>query len=354
MIAAADRAACAATLRTGSRSFAMASLFLPERVRAPATALYAFCRAADDAIDLSDDRAAALAMLRSRLGRIYAGAPSAAGDAPGDAVDRAFAAVVTDFALPRALPEALLEGFAWDVEARRYDDLAALIGYAMRVAGTVGVMMALLMGTRDARMLSAACDLGCGMQLTNIARDVGEDARAGRLYLPLSWLREEAIDPEAWLAAPAFTPALGRVVARLLAEAECLYARAEPGIARLPARCRPAIRAARRLYGGIGDAVAQAGYNSVSGRATVPMARKLMLLSGCVAGPKGALLPPDPAGDFLIGAVWPGPSMVNRPAPWQQVDDRIGWVVELFARLNEMERVHGRPEPSTADRTAEA
>jgi phytoene synthase len=348
MIDPADLTACAATLRTGSRSFAMASLFLPRRVRAPATALYAFCRAADDAIDLSDDQPSALALLRGRLDTIY-------GATPMGAVDRAFAAVVADFALPRALPEALLEGFAWDVEARRYEDLPALIGYAMRVAGTVGVMMALLMGTRDAAMLSSACDLGCAMQLTNIARDVGEDARAGRLYLPLDWLRAEGVDPEAWLAEPRFTPGLGRVVARLLAEAERLYARAEPGIARLPARCRPAIRAARLLYHGIGDAVSRAGYDSVSARAVVPMGRKLALLSGCVLGRAGVLPPPDSASDFLVGAVWPGPTAVRQSLPpWQQVDEKIGWVVELFARLNEMERVHGRPEHSTADGAAEA
>jgi phytoene synthase len=347
MIEAADLTACTATLQTGSRSFAMASLFLPHRVRAPATALYAFCRAADDAIDLSDDQAAALDALRARLDAIYGGVP-------GEAVDRAFAAVVKDFGLPRALPEALLEGFAWDVEARRYDDLPSLIGYAMRVAGTVGVMMALLMGTRDAAMLSAACDLGCAMQLTNIARDVGEDARAGRLYLPLSWLRAEGIDPEVWLADPCFTPELGRIVARLLAEAGRLYARAEPGVARLPARCRPAIRAARLLYDGIGEAVARAGHDSVSARAVVPMGRKLSLLSRCFLGRQTVLLPPTPASDFLVGAVWPGASSPQAVAPWQRVDDKIGWVVELFARLNELDRANGSSEPSAVDRTAEA
>ena len=347
MIAAADLSACAATLKTGSRSFALASLFLPGRVRAPATALYAFCRAADDAIDLTEDRAAALLTLRARLDAIYAGTL-------GDSVDRAFAAVVTDFGLPRALPEALLEGFAWDVEARRYEDLPSLVGYAMRVAGTVGVMMALLMGTRDAAMLSAACDLGCAMQLTNIARDVGEDAQAGRLYLPLSWLRAEGIDPAAWLAEPRFTPGIGRVVARLLAEAGRLYARAEPGVARLPARCRPAIRAARLLYDGIGDAVAQAGHDSVSARAVVPLTRKLALLGGCLTGKKGVLLSASAASEFLVGAVWPGPASPCPVAAWKQVDDKIGWVVELFARLNELDRVNGSSEPSAVDHAAEA
>jgi phytoene synthase len=211
-----------------------------------------------------------------------------------------------------------------------------------------------LMGKRDAAMLSAACDLGCAMQLTNIARDVGEDARAGRLYLPLSWLRAEGIDPTAWLAEPRFTPGLGRVVAKLLAEAGRLYARAEPGIARLPARCRPAIRAARLLYDGIGEAVAQAGHDSVSQRAVVPMGRKLSLLAHCFMGRRGVLLPPTAASDFLVGAVWPGSSSPRETATWQQVDDKIGWVVELFARLNELDRVNGSSEPNAAEHAAEA
>ncbi|GAB0116788.1 phytoene/squalene synthase family protein [Acidisoma sp. 7E03] len=347
MIAAADLAACKASLHTGSRSFALAAHFLPARVRGPATALYAFCRAADDAIDLSDDQATALTRLRARLDGIYAGRAASA-------VDRAFAGAVADAGLPRALPEALLEGFAWDVEARRYEDLPALIGYAMRVAGSVGVMMALLMGTRDPAMLSAACDLGCAMQLTNIARDVGEDARAGRLYLPLAWLREEGIDADAFLAAPCFSPALGRVVARILAEAAALYERAEPGIDRLPARSRPAIRAARLLYDGIGEAVARCGHDSVSQRAVVPGMRKLRLLSACLFASGKPLLAPAAAGRFLVDAVWPdSPAAPAQPA-WQKVDDKIGWVVELFARLNELDRAHERSEPSAAKHAAEA
>jgi phytoene synthase len=192
------------------------------------------------------------------------------------------------------------------------------------------------------------------MQLTNIARDVGEDARAGRLYLPLSWLRAEGIDPETFLAEPRFTPGIGRIVARLLAEASRLYARSEPGIARLPARCRPAIRAARVLYDGIGEAVARAGHDAVSARAVVPMGRKLALLSCCFFARQGVLLPPAAASDFLVGAVWPGPSSPRAMAPWQQVDDKIGWVVELFARLNELDRVHGSSESSAVDHAAEA
>ena len=140
--------------------------------------------------------AGGLAWLRERLALVYAGQPIA------QPADRALARIVARFGIPRALPEALLEGFAWDAEGRRYDDLAALRAYAVRVAGTVGAMMAVLMGVRDPARLAAAIDLGVAMQLSNIARDVGEDARAGRLYLPLRWLAEAGIDPELFLAAP--------------------------------------------------------------------------------------------------------------------------------------------------------
>jgi 15-cis-phytoene synthase len=128
--------------------------------------------------------------------------------------DRAFAETVARFDIPRAIPAALLEGLAWDAESRRYATLADLHAYAARVAGTVGVMMALVMGVREPAALARACDLGAAMQLTNIARDIGEDARAGRLYLPLEWLAEAGIDADAFLADPRFTPALGGVKRR--------------------------------------------------------------------------------------------------------------------------------------------
>src|SRR5262249_9002311 len=160
-----------------------AARLLPARVRNPAVVLYAFCRTADDAIDTLGGEAVAvsLANLRARLALIYAGQP------PATPVDRAFSRLVRRYDLPRALPEALLEGFAWDAAGRRYANMAELRAYAVRVAGTVGVMMALLMDVRSAECLDAAVQLGVAMQFSNIARDVGEDARVGRLYLPLTW-----------------------------------------------------------------------------------------------------------------------------------------------------------------------
>ena len=180
-----------------------------------------------------------VARQRARLSAIAAGAPA---DAPAD---RAFAEVVRAFDLPLALPQALVEGLDWDAQGRRYADLPALRAYAARVAGSVGAMMTVLMGVRDADALARACDLGVAMQLTNIARDVAEDAAAGRLYLPLDLLRAGGTDPDAFLSRPSPAPGVQAATAALLREADRLDRRAEPGIAALPRDCRAAIWAAR-------------------------------------------------------------------------------------------------------------
>ncbi len=264
--------ACRALMRGGSKSFFLASLLLPRRVCAPATALYAFCRVADDAIDCSDEPASALLQLAARLDAIYAGTPGPA------LADQALAGVVQDFKLPRTLLNALLEGFAWDATGRRYETIEELHAYAARVAGTVGAMMSLVMETREDWALARACELGVAMQLTNIARDVGEDARMGRLYLPLAWMREAGIDPDAWLAEPVFDQRLATVLQRLLAEAERLYERAECGVRELPRDCRPAILAARLVYAEIGQALHSGRINPLHQRSVVPTRRKLVLL----------------------------------------------------------------------------
>jgi phytoene synthase len=335
----ADLAACRTLLCSGSRSFRAASLLLPRSVRDPATALYAFCRVADDAIDHDSGRVAAVARLRERLARAYEGRPL-----PIPA-DRALSVVLARFAIPRTLPEGLLEGFAWDAAGRRYETLVELTDYAVRVAGTVGAMMAMLMGVRAPEIVARACDLGVAMQLSNIARDVGEDAEAGRLYLPLQWLREAGIDPDKWLARPHFSPALATVVDRLLRHADVLYARAGSGVRRLPLLCRPGIGAARLLYAEIGHEVLRRGCNSVAGRAVVPGRRKLALLGRSLieAALPWSLSPeaPLPEACFLIDAVAAAPPPAPAaPPPWA-VEERVVWVLDLFERLAQRERVGG-------------
>ncbi len=324
-------------LRSGSKSFDAASKLLPRAVCEPAVALYAFCREADDVIDRDGG---SLDWLQQRLTLAYEGNPL---DNP---TDRAFAQIVDRFAIPRALPEALLEGFAWDAQGRRYATLPDLRAYAVRVAGTVGGMMAVLMGVRDPERLSAAIDLGVAMQLSNIARDVGEDARNGRLYLPFDWLAEMGIDPEAFLQTPEYTPALGRVVWRLLDTANDYYRRAGAGIARLPIGCRFGIAAARLLYAEIGHEVNRRGLDSVSGRAVVSSRRKAWVLAkglGPVAlnGTKLAT-EPVPEGVFLVDAVvqaTPRAVVGDNPPPWWDVAERLAWTVELFAKMEQRERL---------------
>ncbi|MGE4241273.1 phytoene/squalene synthase family protein [Ramlibacter sp.] len=339
-------AACRAALRVGSYTFFAASLLLPARVREPACALYAFCRLADDAVDEGADKTAAVAAMRSRLDSAYRGRPL-----PVPA-DRALAAVLAHFAIPRAIPAALLEGFEWDAAGRRYETIEDLQAYAARVAGTVGAMMALLMGVRCAESVARATELGVAMQLSNIARDVGEDARSGRLYLPLAWLREAGVDPDAWLARPVFNPAIAAVVQRLLRVADGLYAGVGEGVALLPLDCRPGINAARFLYADIGHEVARRGLDSISTRAVVARRRKLWLLARALT----CLAPAMPASPrsclaetkFLVDAVLAQPDAApTQPLPWWRVrrrmDARAVWIIELFDRLERREQAGRLP-----------
>ncbi|WP_295446536.1 phytoene/squalene synthase family protein [uncultured Thiodictyon sp.] len=349
----ADQVACRDLLCSGSRSFYAASLLLPRRVYQPATALYAFCRVADDEIDLATRPHEAVLALRQRLDAVYAGRPM---EIPAD---RALADVVHQFAVPRTLLDALIEGFAWDAEGRRYEDLSSVYDYSARVAATVGAMMTLLMGVRDPDLLARACDLGVAMQLSNIARDVGEDAANGRLYLPREWLREEGLDPDAWLASPVWSPALGRVVSRLLEAAEALYARADQGIGGLPLHCRAGIGAARHLYAEIGHEVGRRGMNSVGSRAVVSPRRKAQLLPRVLfaALPRRPVpLPALAETSFLVEAVKAQPlgSLIHpvsinpqgvltpiRPIEVDQpatVASRVLFVADLFQRLEERDR----------------
>ncbi|MFM8746552.1 MAG: phytoene/squalene synthase family protein [Aestuariivirga sp.] len=328
LVSPADLAQCRQMIRDGSKTFYTASLLLPQRVCDASRSLYAFCRVADDLVDRTPDSRAAVDTLLERLDRIYRGAP---GDDPAD---RAFADVAARFAIPREIPEALIEGFAWDASGRRYPNLGELHAYAVRVAGTVGAMMSLVMQVRAPEAIARACDLGIAMQLTNIARDVGEDARNGRVYLPLDWLANAGVDADGFVAAPRHSPALARVVGQLLAEADVLYARSLAGIAMLPMGCRPSINAARLLYAGIGREVERNGGDSVGRRAVVPTLRKLALLGGAIAT-AAARTPPCgtpalPQAQFLVDAV----SRAGDPQrPPRTLDERAQWLTELFTRL---------------------
>jgi len=337
-----DIQSCHARMRDGSRTFFAASFLLPRRIREPAAALYAFCRVADDAVDQKASSERTVAELRERLARIYSGQPAAAPE------DRAFACTVQQFGIPRALPEALLEGFEWDIKRRVYNEIDELHAYSARVAGTVGAMMSIIMGVRSPAAIARACELGMAMQLTNIARDVGEDARAGRLYLPRRWLLEAGIDPDVWLQSPAFNAGVATVVRRVLREADALYARADTGIPLLPLTCRQGIRGARLIYSEIGREVERRGMDSVSTRSVVPGNRKAGLiwraLSASNASKDPELLSILEPSRFLVEAV----QATDRPVfnesflhstAWWQLNKRIAWTVDLFHRLEQRDQL---------------
>lgn len=301
----ADLEHCRAAIRTGSLSFHTASRLLPQRVRDPALVLYAFCRLADDAVDLREDKTTAVLSLRDRLDAAYEGRPR---DTP---VDRAFAAMIEAEEMPRALPDALLEGLAWDAMGRRYQTFDDLMDYCARVASAVGAMMCVLMKARSADALARATDLGLAMQMTNIARDIGEDAHEGRLYLPLDWMDEAGIDIDGFHSDPRPTEATRMLTKRLLRRADDRYASAVAGISALPASCRIGIMAALLIYRAIGGEIAKAGHDSITRRAHTSKARKLGLLAAATgrvgaqfALPQSAVLhrKPHQACAFLVEA----------------------------------------------------
>lgn len=292
----ADFAACKAWIARHSKSFYLSSLLLPRQVRLDAWALYAFCRRADDAVDdlpaegqaagqgpdraLLDRRVQAL---RARLQRVYLG--ELGEDA--DAIDRAFADVARRAQIDQALPARLLRGMEMDVEGTAYRTWDDLLDYCFNVASTVGLMMTAVMGhtappERHGEVMARAADLGVAMQLTNIARDVGEDARRGRVYLPADLLAAHGTSAAEVLRLAASgappTPGLRAAVADLLRRAAAHYQAADLGIAMLPRSCQLAIRASRRIYAAIGDEVAAAGHDSLTRRAVVSLPRKLWLL----------------------------------------------------------------------------
>ena len=262
---------CNQIMAVGSKSFYAASRLFPARLRSAATIIYTYCRLADDLIDKGGTKKT-LESLRKRLDRIYLGKPDDEG------VDREFAKVVLNYDIPKELPLALLEGFEWDLNGRRYDSLEDLTDYAARVAGSVGAMISILMGVRDNQVLAAACKLGIAMQFTNIARDVGEDARNSRLYLPESWMRQVGLDPDTWLEKPVDDIRIRSLVKKLLEKASSYYQVSAEAIFLLPKDCRLSILSARYIYEEIGNELKKHSFNSINYRAHVSLSKKLLLI----------------------------------------------------------------------------
>ncbi len=267
------------TIAAGSRSFAAASKLFDPVTRERAWLLYAWCRHCDDLAD-GQVMGGALGCVPDPVERISVmrgcTAKALSGQETGEAAFDCLGIVARECRLPPAVVEDVLAGFALDAADWRPRTEGDLHQYCYHVAGAVGVLMAMVMGVEpdDGDTLDRACDLGLAFQLANIARDVEEDDRAGRCYLPLDWLVEADIEPGQHLK-PWHRDRLVAIVRRLCDQAERYEASARVGAARLPFRSRWAVLAAAGIYGDIARGVRRRGAHAWDHREVTSRAAKL-------------------------------------------------------------------------------
>ncbi len=259
------------SLAANGRSFYWASRFLGSRMGKNSARLYAFCRLLDDmADDDIPDGPARLACIKEDL---------AAGGTGNDPAFGTFRPFMIEMEFSPAVLTALIEGLLQDqADEVCLVDEAALLRYAYRVAGTVGLLMCDVLDCQDANAKAHAIDLGIGMQLTNIARDVLEDARKGRRYLPGVWVND--MSPAAICAAAdnpdgADSQKIARAVGRLLLLAEQFYQSGAIGYPYLPWRAHLGIAVAARVYRQIGVQLAAVDYAWHLGRQVTSQSAKL-------------------------------------------------------------------------------
>lgn len=257
-----------ATLARHGKSFAFANRFLDSVTADRCARLYAFCRYVDDIADeCSNSTTAARQRLREIVQMLLLHAP------PNDAVGD-FLELCLEVDMPVDPAIELVRGVASDLGDVRVETIGALHRYCYAVAGTVGILMCGVLGVRDPRALPFAIDLGIAMQLTNIARDVREDAAAGRRYIPESIIDD--LSPDSIRRGHAdVKPLIAWSVGWLLNEADRFYRSGEEGLAYLPPRARLAIRIAARIYRQIGVRIRRDGCAVWRGRTTVTRSEKL-------------------------------------------------------------------------------
>ena len=271
------------TISAGSSSFATAARLFPAGVRRSVLMLYAWCRHCDDVVDgqvlgfgathqQHQQAAWNLITLMEQTRRAYAG------EAATDPAFAAFQEVALRHQIPPQYAFDHLAGFAMDVQDTHYETIDDTMQYCYRVAGVVGPMMARIMGVTAPAALDRACDLGLAFQLTNIARDLVEDAAVARCYLPKRWLQEAGLSASD-LHLPRHRAALATLAARLVAQAEPYYASARAGLTALPLRSAWAIATAHGVYRRIGIEVRARGARAWDERVSTSGTRKLWLLA---------------------------------------------------------------------------
>jgi len=263
---------CAAKVRESGSSFAASFRFLDARRRQAMNALYAFCREVDDVVDECREPAVA----RAKLAWWHAEIAALDGGRPSHPVVEALAEARRHFSLPGEELTEIIDGMQMDLDIARYADFAQLQLYCHRVAGVVGLLSAEIFGYRDRRTLKYAHTLGLAFQLTNIIRDVGEDARRGRIYLPQDELARFGV-AEADLLQCRYTPAFRELMAFQATRAREHYARAT---SQLPAGDRKAQRPGlvmAAIYRDLLDQIEKDGFLVLDRRTALTPPRKLWL-----------------------------------------------------------------------------
>lgn len=274
----------ATTMKRNGKSFWFASLFLPRQTAADAARLYVFCRTMDDVADIAVTQSsrAVLAEFRGELKRGISSNPTVAD----------FLALARKYRLSLGAADYLVATFIEDATTEVHiKDESDLVRYCYGVAGTVGLMMSPILGAGLPHAGEAAIHLGIAMQMTNIARDVLEDARNGRRYLPGCWVDDnnaQQIATEATLR-----PQVAAAVAQLLQLADQYYASAALGFPLIPARARRGIEIAAMVYREIGNRLGRDQYTWWRGRVVVPLWRKLLIAVSVYLGLSGLRLKAD-------------------------------------------------------------
>ena len=296
-----------ATIERGSKSFAAAARLFDPATRRDARLLYTWCRHCDDVTDGQEfGRGRCQTASPESLERMQTDSLAALGSAPSDALPyKALAEVARRHPISPALVEAHIRGFELDFEGWQPESLDDTLQYSYHAAGSVGVMMALIMGVRDEATLHRACDLGIAFQLTNIARDVAEDASAGRCYLPARWLAEAGLDV-ADLAGERCPEKVFPLVRRLVGEAEPYYDSAAIGMRALPRRAAWAIATARAVYRDIGRIIVRRGAPALNDRVYTGKGRKVWRI---VTSIPAALPRRHPARSVPRNGLWTPPAI---------------------------------------------
>ncbi|NKI34004.1 phytoene/squalene synthase family protein [Wenzhouxiangella sp. XN79A] len=266
----------AETIAEGSKSFATASKLFRPAMRRDVLLLYAWCRHCDDVTDGQDlGRNQSGTASPQTIDRLKQDSLAACRGRPNDELPyRALAEVARRHELPEDIVLDHIAGFEQDVAGWQPQSTEDLLEYCYFVAGAVGILMARIMGVRDIETLKRASDLGLAFQLTNIARDIVEDARAGRCYLPRDWRQLAQLDiPD--LPDPDRARDVHPLAAQLVELAEPYYASARIGERALPGRAAWAIATARSVYRDIGLQVRRKGPDGLAERAYTSKGRKI-------------------------------------------------------------------------------